>query len=70
MDEPVLLDNPIDDASEWIELRSDRWTASPLTGRNSVRQDLRHRLAVHAEPMRRLPSAQSLMMTRKPDPSV
>ena len=63
----IVLEDPVDDAGERIELRTPRRTAPPVARRHRERQLLGDRLAVDPEPAGRFPSAQTLTMTRQSD---
>ena len=67
---PVLLQDPVDDAGEPIELGPRRRLAAPVARRHRKAQHLRHRLRVDAEHPRRLPLAHPLHMAGAPNPRI
>jgi len=67
---PVLLQDPVDDAGEPIELGPRRRLAAPVARRHRKAQHLRHRLRVDAEHPRRLPLAHPLDMAGAPNPRI
>jgi hypothetical protein len=62
--DPVRLEDLVDDRNERVKLRARRRLRSPVSRRHRVLQDLRHRLAVDPEQPGRRPFAQPIDMTR------
>jgi hypothetical protein len=67
---PVLLQDPVNDAGEPIQLGPHRWFAAPVARRHRKPQHLRHRLRVDPKLPRRLPLAHPLHMTGTPNPRI
>src|SRR3954447_15994440 len=67
---PVLLQDPVNDAGEPIQLGPHRWFAAPVARRHRKPQHLRHRLRVDPNPPRRLPLAHPLHMAGTPNPRI
>jgi hypothetical protein len=66
----ILLQDPVNDAGERIQLGPLRRLAAPIPGRHRERQHLRHRPRVDAEPTRRLTTADPLNLNRVADPPI
>ncbi len=64
---PVLLQDPVDDTDEGIQLGASRWPAAAVAWRHRVRQHLVHRLAIDPEDPRRLPLAHPIDKTGPPN---
>jgi hypothetical protein len=67
---PVLLQDPVDDAGEPVELGARRRLAAPVSRRHRKAQHLRHRLRVDAEHPRRPPLAHAVHVAGAPNPRV
>jgi hypothetical protein len=63
----ILLQDPLDDARERIQLRTRRRPAPPVARRHRERQHLRHRPRVDPETSRRRSPADPLNLNRVPD---
>src|SRR5215207_9266511 len=66
----ILLQDPVDDAGEPVELGPRRRLAAPVPRRHGKPQHLGHRLGVDAEDPSRLPLAHPLRMAGTPNPRV
>ena len=66
----ILLQDPVDDPDERVQLRSRRRRAAPIPGRYREHHHLGYRPRVDPEPSRRLPMAQPLNPHRMADPSI
>jgi hypothetical protein len=67
---PILLQDPVNDAGEPVELGPRRRLATPVPRRHRKPQHLRHRLRVNPEHPCRLPLAHPLHMAGTPNPRI
>jgi hypothetical protein len=66
----VLIQDPLDDPDERLQLRSHRWLPATVTRRNREHHHLANSPRIDPEPACRLAMAQSLNLHRIADPSV
>lgn len=66
----ILWQDPLDDPSKWVELRTRRWSPPPIPRWNRERQHLSYCPRVDPKLSRRFPSAQTLDLHRVTNPSM
>jgi len=66
----ILRQDAVDDPSEWVELRTRRWLAPPVTRRNRENQHLGYCPRVDPKPPPRFPAAQTLDLNRVTNPPI